>query len=106
MADLNERDAQALKELKALLEVPDALRQITNEHACGGGLHPSKEGFDQAVCDGFEHSDADPRHFVIHAVVGIEGPDEDGYVRAITAEGDWRYGSPVAVLKALRQTVE
>jgi len=97
---------QALKELTALLEVPGALRQITSEHACGAGTHEAAPGFDQPTCDAFEFSVRDARHFVIHDVTEIEGPDEKGRVRAITAEGDWRYGYPADVLRALRKTTE
>lgn len=98
---------QALKELKVLVEVPGALRHITSEHACGAGTHEAAPGFDKAVCDAFKYPLNNYRHFVIHDVTSIEGPDARGRVMALTDfKGDGRYGYPADVLRALRETVE
>lgn len=98
-------DSTALLELRALLEVPDALRLITNEHACGAGVHPDIPPFDAEVCARYEFPLTDPRHFVIHSVVAIEGPNHKGQITASTAEGDYCTGQPSAVLARLQEGV-
>lgn len=59
----------ALDELCALVQVPGALKIITN--------------MDDP--DGAEYSEKDPRHYILHDVVRIEGPDAEGKVTAYTA---------------------
>ena len=59
-----ERDA-AIAQLEALVLAPGTLRIITNEHACGGGVHPDIGGpadeagvrapFDADACAAFAH---------------------------------------------------
>lgn len=92
-----------LKQLEALVEIPGALRVITNEHACGGGKHPSDPGFNHEACAAFEADLSKPEHFVIHDVVSIEGPDHKGRYTAFTDEGDWCMGQPEALLKRLTE---
>ena len=93
------------KRLHALCSAGGVLRIITNEHACGGGVHPSKEPFDAAVCEAFEFDKKKPRHFVVHDVVKIEGPDAKGRYHAYSdpEHGDWTYGMPSALLKRLQE---
>lgn len=94
-------DKQAVKQLKALKSVSGALRIITNEHNCGGGTHPRVGKFSEAKCAAFEHPMTDPRHFVIHEVTSIEGPNRRGQYRAFTEAGDHCTGQPVALLSRL-----
>lgn len=91
----------AIAQLEALAGVPGALRVITNEHACGGGKHPDIAGFDPAACEAYEYSLKDPRHFVIHDVVRLEGPNHRGQYTAYTDEGDYTIGQPEALLARL-----
>ena len=94
---------QAILQLEALVIVPGALRIITNEHACGGGVHPdgAHGKFDQKKCEGFEHNKKDVRHFVIHDVVRVEGPNHRSEYRAFTEDGDHCTGQPEALLARL-----
>lgn len=92
---------QAILQLEALVIVPGALRIITNQHNCGGGKHPTIGKFSEAKCAAFEHPLTDPRHFVIHDVVRVEGPNHRGEYRAFTEEGDHCTGQPEAVLARL-----
>ena|SRR3990172_9697400 len=105
----------ATKRLLALAETPGNLRVITSEHACQGtrwnaetdergtAAHPDRPEFDQALCENFEHPLTNPAHFVCHDVVRLEGPDAKGRYRAWTAEGDYTYGYPEALLVRLTQ---
>lgn len=102
MTTVTDRE-QAITELEALVQVPGALRIITNGHACGGGLHPTIPPFDAAVCAAFAYPLTDPRHFVIHAVVRLEGPDAKGQYTAHSAERDYTLGQPDALLTRLRE---
>ncbi|KKM82273.1 hypothetical protein LCGC14_1321220 [marine sediment metagenome] len=82
-----------VKSLKALAQEPGALRIITNECA-------SKS------CNASGHNESlfkltDPRHFVIHDVVRLEGPNHRGQFKAHSAEGDWCQGQPEALLPRL-----
>lgn len=96
----------ALARLRKLLEVGE-LRFITNMHACGIANGRGKAGpagdEEDATCANFEHPMTDPRHFEIHDVTSLDGPDDKGYVRAYTAEGDICRGFPAAVLKRLTE---
>lgn len=94
---------QAAELLHKLLEIPGFLRIITNEHACGGGAHPSLPWFDSARCEGCEYPLTDPRHFVIHDVARIEGPDKRGRYKVHSAEGDWCQGQPQALYARLTE---
>ncbi|KKN26267.1 hypothetical protein LCGC14_0876420 [marine sediment metagenome] len=83
---------QAIKELKLAGE-QGALRIITNECAsksCNASGH--NEG---------RYNLRDPRHFVIHDVVRLEGPNHRGQFKAHSAEGDWCQGQPEALLPRL-----
>ena len=46
---------------------------------------------------------ADPRAWVIHDVVKLEGPDDRGRMVAYSAEGDATIGYPAALLKRLTE---
>ncbi len=84
---------QAIKELKALVQEPGALRIITSECAsksCNASGH--NEGL---------YSLRDPRHFVIHDVVRLEGPNHHGQFRAYSKAKDWCQGQPEALLPRL-----
>jgi hypothetical protein len=103
--------ADAMQKLRAS-QAAGLLYIITNEHACGGGVHPRRpvvddEGnehpFDAEACAAFGYRLQDPRHFVAHKVEVIEGPDRRGYVRAYSADGDMTMGEPEALLQRLLQ---
>lgn len=83
-------------QLAALAGIPGALRVITNEHVHDGSL----------TCEDVEElygwSLFDPRHFVVHDVIGIEDR-VGGKLRAYTSEGDWCEGLPAALLKRLQE---
>jgi len=70
-----------------LLEVEGALRIITAKPDPKGAMYP----------------DTDSRHFVIHKVVAIDGPDQFGNLHAVSAEGDWCDGKPTALLRRLQE---
>ena len=111
------KESAYAKRLRALLAEGGALRIITNEHACGAGKHPDIEGFDAEKCAAFlvEETDeegdvflgpcplTDPRHFVIHDVIEIEGPGSNGAYRARSAEGDLTLGSAETLVKRLQE---
>ena len=85
--------AQAIKELKALAKKRGALRIITNECAsksCNASGH-----------DEGRYTPRDPRHFKIHDVVRLEGPNHHDQFRAYSKEGDWCQGQPEALLPRL-----
>ena len=94
---------QATLQLEALVLVPGALRIITSEHDCGGGKHPTIGEFDQEACDAYRYGKKDVRHFVIHDVVRIEGPNHRDQYRAFSdeAHGDHCTGQPEALLARL-----
>lgn len=96
--------AQAIAELEALVQIPGALRIITNEHVCGGGLHPDIAPFDQAACAAYPYPLTDPRHFRVLAVNRLEGPNHNGQYTAVSDEGAGAYtvGQPDALLTRLR----
>jgi hypothetical protein len=98
---------EALAQLKALLAVSGALKVITNEHACGAGKHPALAGFDAKKCEAAQKVRPlfDVRHFVLHNVTAIEGPDKKGRVYARTKEGDYCYGEPSAVLARVTEHI-
>lgn len=105
----------AVKQLEALVQIPGTLRVITNEHDHENGIHPTPEDCAahvetvKGLTEDAEEEEVpipltDPRHFVIHDVVSIEGPDEaTGLVRARTEEGDVCIGYPADVLARLQQ---
>ena len=85
--------AQAIKELKALVRKRGTLRIITNECAsksCNASGH--NEGL---------YNLRDPRHFIIHDVVRLEGPNHHGQFRAYSKAKDWCQGQPEALLSRL-----
>jgi hypothetical protein len=85
---------EAKEMLFNMLKVPGLLRIITNECVspnCKGGEH-----------DTSKYPLTDPRHFVIHKVVNLEELP-NGRIRADSAEGDWTYGYPEAVLRRLQE---
>ncbi len=84
---------QAIKTLKDLVHEPGALRIITNECA---SQKCNASGHDQGV-----HTLRDPRHFIIHEVVRLEGPNHRGQFKAYSKEGDWCQGQPEALLSRL-----
>ena len=89
---------QAIWTLQELLKKPGSLRIITAEcvsEACTGAPTGSV-GHDEGL-----FKLADPRHFIIHDVVRLEGPNHKGQVRAHSAEGDWCMGQPEALLARL-----
>jgi hypothetical protein len=55
--DQAEANEVALAQLRTLAEHPGALKIIVVNHACGGGVHPSKPGFDQEACDSFGYDE-------------------------------------------------
>ena len=98
-----EQEASHAQRLRALCEAGGVLRIITNEHACGAGKHPSIEGFNSDTCVAFAHDLRDPRHFVIHDVIDVQGPDHKGNYRALSAEGDWTYGRAHSLIVRLQE---
>ena len=94
-------NAQAMKELKALLDVGGVLRIITSEHACGSPTPATAA--ERKRCDAHERPRTHPAHFVIHDVVRLEGPLRSGQVRAWSEEGDYTQGQPEAVLARLQE---
>ncbi len=64
-------NAQAMKELRALLDVGGALRIITSEHACGSPTPTTAA--ERKRCDAYECPRTHPAHFAIHDVVRLEG---------------------------------
>lgn len=101
---MDPHDEQVLAELRALVQVPGALRVITSEHQCCGGVDGYVGGAPPAeTCAAFAVPLTDPGHFVVQPVVRLEGPDERGRMTAYTANGDYCTGRPAAVLSRLRQ---
>ena len=97
------KESAHAQRLRALLAEGGALRIITSEHACGAGKHPDFDGFDPEKCGAFGHPLTDPRHFVIHDVVEIEGPGSNAAYRARSAEGDLTLGSAETLVKRLQE---
>lgn len=89
--------------LRNMVEMKGMLRIITNEHDCGGGLHPSSPNFNQAKCSAYQFGENDPRHFVMHDVVRVEGPDPHGAYMAYSAEGDYTVGKSGPLLARLTE---
>lgn len=89
----------ALTELRKLLKEHGALQIITNEVEPRLRVH-SRDPRSEAK-DGVDLTD--PRTFVCHAVVELEGPDDQGCYRAVSAEGDWTLGYPSSLLARLQQ---
>ena len=99
----------AVQELLSLAQIPGALRIITSVHRCGGeekvgtGFIPGTPE-ELAACAAFEHGLGDPRHFVVHDVVAIDGPDDRGRYTARSAEDeDWCMGYADALVARLRE---
>jgi len=89
---------QAIRTLQELLRKPGTLRIITAEcasGACTGGPAGSR-GHDERL-----FKPTDPRHFIIHDVVRLEGPNHRGQFRAHSAEGDWCAAQPEVLLARL-----
>ncbi len=93
-------NAQAMKELGALLKVGGALRIITSEHACGSPTPATAAELKR--CDAYEHPRTHPAHFVIHDVVRLEAL-HNGQVRAWSEEGDYTDGEPSPLLRRLQE---
>lgn len=95
----------ALAQLRGLVAIPGALKVITAEHRCGiPSEHVGPVGaVEEAQCFAYPQPVSSPRHYVIHDVVRLEGPNEQGRCRALTAEGDWCAGRPAALLKRLQE---
>lgn len=77
----------AMDQLKALANVPGALKVIT--------INPDPK----APPVGPQH----PHFFVAHDVVKIEGPDHNGNLWAHTKEGDFCKGNALALIERLTQ---
>ncbi len=100
---------RAVTKLRAFLETPGILRIITSAHACQeisgvdpASVEPSSRGFDEAACAAYRHSDRDPRHFVIHDVDRLEGPNHHGQFTAYSeGDADYVFGQPEALLTRL-----
>ena len=85
--------AEAIKNLKKLVRERGTLRIITSEcksRKCNASGH-----------DEGQFTLRDPRHFIIHDVVHLEGPNHYGQFRARSDEGDWCQGQPEALLPRL-----
>lgn len=93
----------ALKELQARVAIAGSLKIVTANHACGGGLHPSKLGFDQKKCSAFEYPLTSVNHQELQDVISLEGPDDGGYYKASSKEGSFTVGAPIALLKRLSE---
>lgn len=101
----------SIEELRALVKIPGALRFITAAHACGpdgqdGASYTPKTEAELEACEAFEFPQTDWRHFVIHDIVSLEGPNHRGVMIGHTAEGDWCQGRPYALLRRLREARE
>jgi hypothetical protein len=104
-SDPTEIDDPVLKKLAWLLKA-EHLRIITAEHACGAGQSATDPGFDQIKYDAYYPPRSDPRHFVIHRVVTLEGPNHRGQYTAYSPEGDYCIGKPDALLVRLTEAAE
>jgi hypothetical protein len=95
-------DTQATALLDYLIERrPGDLKIITSEHTCGLPARGTPTEAQLLACEASEYSLKDPRHFVLHDVVGAEPhPARPGHLVAITAEGDSceSYDGPLALL--------
>lgn len=94
-------DEQAMAEMTMLMQVPGALRIITNEvrpdlRQDPGDPHSPIRGGEEGLL-------LRPDTFVIHEVTRIEAIPHRGCVRAYSAEGDWTEGRPESVLRRLRE---
>lgn len=87
----------AMKMLKFLLKEGGHLQIITDERSDV----PEKELVARSG-----NPLADPRAYVLHDVVRLEGPDDAGVVVAWSAEGDRTYGYPASVLKRLTEVAQ
>jgi hypothetical protein len=77
--------------LHALSKIKGALQVITNECAHKG------------PCEKFDLPRTHPRHFVIHDVTRLEGPNDRGQYIAHTKQGDYCMGQPDALLRRLTE---
>ena len=91
----------AVKTLKSLSEIPGFLKVITSEHLCGSPDPKTEE--ELAACNAYRFKLRDHRHFVVHDVVSIEGPDAKGRYRAYTEEGDYCEGYPEDLIPRLSE---
>jgi hypothetical protein len=82
------QNQRAMEQLKALVNVPGALKIITGEprHNAPAGLLPKH-----------------PHYWVAHDVVRIDGPDHNGNLTAHSREGDRCKGVAHALLGRLTQ---
>ena len=96
-------NAQALKQLKALLKVGGALQIITAEHACGANARGPADAKEEKVCDAYTYPTTHPKHFVIHEAMKLQEklPSTPNQIRLYSKEGDWTQGQPSAVLSRL-----
>jgi hypothetical protein len=96
---MSQQDEKAL--LKAWHDF--RLRIITNEHVCGGGLHPMRPPFNHMVCEAFRYSVLDPRHFVRKSVARIGRIADSEVWQAWSDEGDMCAGTPGDLLQRLTE---
>lgn len=87
-------DETALEVLTVLKDKPGTLRLVTNERS----TVKEKDARPQ-----FTNPLADPRLWVVHDVVAIDGPDAQGFYTARTEEGDLMVGRPAALLRRLTE---
>jgi hypothetical protein len=86
-------------ELQALIQIPGALRVITNE--VQPELRVDKDDPRSPANEGVDLRD--PAVFVQHHVTNVEGPDARGRYIATSDEGSYVTGYPNALLSRLRQ---
>jgi hypothetical protein len=92
-------NAQALGHLQRLCDQYGQLRIITNAHRCGALVPRTPEEVER--CGRYHFPLSHPKHFQVHDVVRISGPDANGVVTAHTAEGDYCMGYPPDLLPRL-----
>ena len=86
-------------ELNALMQIPGALRIITNE--VKPELRQDRDDPRSLPSDGTDLRD--PNVFVQQHVTEVEGPDDKGRYLARSEDGAWVTGYPDALLSRLRQ---
>ncbi len=55
------------------------------------------------ACEDAPYPVTHPRHFILHAMTVVEEVDDKGSVTVKSAEGDWVYGKPDAVLRRVSE---
>lgn len=103
-------EPMALRILKHLVEKqPGALKIITADPSDKGKawrehMELGRPTLAAMLADpSYTNPLADPALWVVHDVVRIEGPTRDGHYRAISAEGDFCMGAPLALLRRLTE---